>query len=217
MERSSLSSRPVTAPSLALDDRHGTRADRAASGMKHLALLCLLVVPVVAQAQTQGANTHHSESTINPRPDPGLSMHRTGFDERTLREKMAPADQDAEMTRAALQAAQLVDANRTGELWDGASSVARNAVTREAFVSQITAERGKAGALVGRGKPSVSRMRYAAGAPVPEGVYVSVAFPTRFANNPQPVRELVSFRLEDDKVLRLTGYALTPPAASPSR
>jgi len=132
-------------------------------------------------------------------------------------EKMALAKQDAEMSRAALQAAQLVDANRTGELWDGASSVARNAVTREAFVSQIAAARGKVGALVGRGKPSVSRMRYGAGAPVPEGIYVNVAFPTRFANSPQPVRELVSFRLEDDKVLRLAGYALTPPVASPSR
>lgn len=161
-------------------------------------LFFFLLMPFVTLAQAP------SQSIIStPVPDEG--------DAAALRE------QRARVTNAALQAAQLVDANRTGELWDGASSVARNAVTREAFVSQITAERSKAGALVGRGKPSVSRMRYAAGAPVPEGTYVSVAFPTRFANNPQPVRELVSFRLEDDKVLRLAGYALTPPAASPSR
>jgi hypothetical protein len=33
--------------------------------------------------------------------------------------------QDAEMGAAAAKAAQLVDANRAGELWDGASAVAR--------------------------------------------------------------------------------------------
>ncbi len=208
MERSSLSSRPVAAPAVTLDDTPGTRAGWTGRGMKHVALLCLLVMPLVVQAQ---------DSTINPRPDPGLSRRGSAFDQKRVDEKMALAKQDAEMSRAALQAAQLVDANRTGELWDGASSVARNAVTREAFASQIAATRGKVGALVSRGKPSVSRMRYGAGAPVPEGTYVNVAFPTRFANSPQPVRELVSFRLEDDKVLRLAGYALTPPVASPSR
>lgn len=114
--------------------------------------------------------------------------------------------QDAQMAAAGLRAAQLVDAGRSGELWDGASEVAKKAVTREAFVRQIGAERARLGALVGRGVASVARVRYGAGAQVPAGVYVNVSFPSRFANAPQPIRELVSLRLDDDRTWRVVGY-----------
>src|SRR5690606_4613520 len=40
------------------------------------------------------------------------------------------ARQDEEMTRAAQRVAQLVDANQAAQVWDGASAVARKAVTR---------------------------------------------------------------------------------------
>ncbi|MEE7567700.1 DUF4019 domain-containing protein, partial [Xanthomonas sp. Kuri4-3] len=92
------------------------------------------------------------------------------------------------------------------------SAVARKAVTRDAFVKQIAAERGRLGPLVGRGQGSVTRVKYGPGAQVPEGLYVNVSFPTRFANTPQPVRELVSFRLDEDKVWRLSGYSLRTAA-----
>lgn len=120
--------------------------------------------------------------------------------------------QNAEMAQAATRVAQMVDANQTGPLWDGASAVARKAVTRDAFVKQIAAERGRLGPLVGRGQGSVTRVKYGPGAQVPEGLYVNVSFPTRFANTPQPVRELVSFRLDEDKVWRLSGYSLRTAA-----
>jgi hypothetical protein len=118
------------------------------------------------------------------------------------------AKQDADMTRAAQQVAQLVDAQQAGQVWDGASAVARKAVTREAFANSVNGDRNKLGALVSRGKPSITRVQYPAGAAVPEGIYLNVSFPTRFANNAQPVRELVSFRLDEDKVWRASGYSV---------
>lgn len=119
--------------------------------------------------------------------------------------------QDAQMAQAGLRAAQLVDAGRSGELWDGASAVAKKAVTREVFVRQVDASRARLGALLGRGVASVARVQYAAGSQVPPGVYVNVSFPSRFANAPQPVRELVSLRLDEDKTWRLVGYHVGPP------
>ena len=118
------------------------------------------------------------------------------------------ARQDEEMTRAAQRVAQLVDANQAAQVWDGASAVARKAVTRDQFATSVSADRTRLGALVSRGKPSITRVQYPAGTSVPEGIYVNVSFPTRFANNAQPVRELVSFRLDEDKVWRASGYSL---------
>ena len=54
--------------------------------------------------------------------------------------------------------------------------------------------------------------QYSAGAAVPEGLYINVSFPTRFANSAQPVRELVSFRFDEDQVWRLAGYSLRASA-----
>lgn len=123
----------------------------------------------------------------------------------------ALARQNAEMGQVALKVAQMVDANQLGPLWDGASVVAKKAVTRDAFVRQVGAERARLGALAGRGGASVTRVKYGPGAQVPEGLYVNVSFPTRFANAAQPVRELVSFRLDEDRVWRVSGYSLRMP------
>lgn len=76
----------------------------------------------------------------------------------------------------------------------------------DAFHISITA--------VSRGKPSITRVQYPAGASVPEGIYLNVSFPTRFANNAQPVRELVSFRLDEDKVWRASGYSVRAASAN---
>ncbi len=85
------------------------------------------------------------------------------------------------MTQAALRVAQMVDGNQVASLWDGASKVAKTAVKRDVFVSQIGTERARLGAVVGRGQGSVTRVKYGPGAQVPEGLYVNVSFPTRFA------------------------------------
>lgn len=120
------------------------------------------------------------------------------------------AKQDAEMSGAAAQVAQLVDQNRTGEVWDGASAVARTVVSKQAFVQQIAADRKTLGALIERKQIGVSRNYYEANNPqgLPVGLYITVTYATRFANAPQPVREIVSFHADDDKTWRVSGYSL---------
>ena len=118
------------------------------------------------------------------------------------------ARQDAEMSKAAAKVVQLVDTGKTTEVWDGSSKVAKAVVTKEAFVSQISTDRKKLGAPAERKQVAVTRSAYKAGGQVPAGNYINVVYSTRFANAPQPVRELVSFHLDDDKTWRVSGYSL---------
>lgn len=118
------------------------------------------------------------------------------------------AQQDAEMARAAQQVVQMIDANRTGEVWDLSTEVVKRLVPRDSFVQQVGADRARLGAPAGRGQPVVSRTQFRDGGDVPAGLYINIAFPARFANSPEPVRELVSFRLDEDQVWRVSGYSL---------
>lgn len=118
------------------------------------------------------------------------------------------AKQDADMTQAALRVMQLVDANRIGEVWDGASAVMKQAVPKDEFVKQVTIDRNRMGAASNRANPAVTRTQGQQGSPVPEGLYINVQTATKFANQAEAVRELVSFRLDEDKVWRVSGYTL---------
>jgi hypothetical protein len=168
-------------------------------------LLLSLLLPAVALAQTPPPAT--------PAPAPARPAPTA-----PARPALTPAQQaqvqkqDQEMVAAALKVATLVDAGRAGEVWKGASAVARRSVTEQAFVAQLDSDRKRLGALVSRGQPVVTRVQYRAGATVPEGLYVNVSFPTRFTNSTQPVRELVSFRFDEDKVWRLAGYSVRAAA-----
>ncbi|MCS4279348.1 DUF4019 domain-containing protein [Stenotrophomonas rhizophila] len=172
-------------------------------------LLLSALLPFAALAQTPPPPATPAPAPARPAPAAAPSA----------RPALSPAQQaqvqkqDAEISAAALQIAHLIDANRAGEAWKGASAVAKKSVTEQAFVSQLTADRQRLGALASRGQPVVTRVKYAAGATVPEGLYINVSFPTRFANSAQPVRELVSFRFDEDRIWRLAGYSVR--AATP--
>ncbi|CRX66854.1 unnamed protein product [Stenotrophomonas maltophilia] len=176
-------------------------------------LLLLSLLPLTALAQAPAPATP-APAPARPAPtSPAAAKPATaGAPALTAAHQAQVQKQDAEMGAAALKAAQLVDANRAGELWDGASAVARRAVPKATFVSQLAAERTRLGALAGRGQPTITRVKYSPGAAVPEGLYINVSFPTRFANSVQPVRELVSFRFDEDQVWRLAGYSLRASA-----
>lgn len=126
----------------------------------------------------------------------------------TRQQKADQARRDAEITRAAQQVVAMVDGGRIGEVWDGASAAVRRIVPRTEFVAQVAADRERLGAPVSRGEATIHRERYAAGGQVPQGEYLNVATPTRFAKARQPVRELVSFRLDEDRVWRVSGYSV---------
>ena len=130
------------------------------------------------------------------------------MEQLTPEQRAALAKQDADMGQAALQVMQLVDANRIGEVWDGASATMKQAVTRDEFIKQVTIDRNRLGAASTRANPQVSRSLFRAGQQVPEGLYINVRSATKFANQAQPVRELVSFRLDEDRVWRVSGYSL---------
>lgn len=121
------------------------------------------------------------------------------------------AKQNTDMSKAALQVMQMVDANQIGEIWDNASATMKRMVTRDDFVKQITIDRNNLGKVSSRGNPAVSRSQFPAGAQVPEGFYLNVAVPSTFAKSQTPVRELVSFRLDEDKTWRVSGYSLRGP------
>ena len=117
-------------------------------------------------------------------------------------------EQDARMEAAARQVAALVDARRTGEVWEGASPVAVRHLARESFITGVDRDRQRLGPLVSRGQASVSRVRFGEGAVVPAGLYINISFASRFSHSAQPVRELVSFRLDEDGVWRVSGYSV---------
>lgn len=115
--------------------------------------------------------------------------------------------QNQQMERAALQVAQMVDQNQVAQLWDGASSITKQIVSRDAFVRGVDTDRKTVGLPVAR---SLALLTYSQsdGRTLPPGLFVNVAFATHFANEKQPVRELISFYLDNDHVWRVTGYSL---------
>lgn len=111
------------------------------------------------------------------------------------------------LAAAAIQAAQLIDAGRTGEVWDGASTVAKRSVDRKKFSDSIAAQRKPLGATTARRWTLVSRHSTAGTEQLPAGTYANVEFDTQFAGN-RSGHELISFRQDEDGTWRLAGYVL---------
>lgn len=161
----------------------------------------LVATPLLAWGQTAAPRTPA------PAPTPAATPAANAA---SAQQREALARQDAQMSAAATQVASLIDAGRAGEVWDGASEVMRKAASRADFIQAMGADRQRLGALAQRAQPSVTRVQYAAGGAVPQGLYLNVSFATRFANSAQPVRELVSFRLDEDRTWRVSGYSVRP-------
>lgn len=115
--------------------------------------------------------------------------------------------QNQQMEQAALQVAKMVDQNQVAQLWDGASTVARQIVTRDAFIKGVETDRRTVGLPQTR---NLALLTYSQsdGRKAPPGLFANVSFATRFVNEKQPVRELISFHLDNDHVWRVTGYSL---------
>lgn len=108
---------------------------------------------------------------------------------------------------AALQVAQMIDAGRAAELWDGASAVTRRFVQRRAFVGGVDRMRAPHGVVQGRAWTAVRRQQIAGTQQeLPAGVYISVEFATQAAGKMH--RELVTFRADEDGTVRLSGYVM---------
>lgn len=170
--------------------------------MNKLRLLSVLAA-LAFSASVSAQQSSQPRPAAQPAPAAGQQAEQLTPEQRAALER-----QNVQMGQAAQQVMQLVDANRTGEIWDGASAAMKRLVTRDEFVKQITIDRNRLGAVSTRANPTVSRSMFKAGAQVPEGLYINIATATKFANQPQPVRELVSFRLDEDRQWRVSGYSL---------
>jgi hypothetical protein len=117
------------------------------------------------------------------------------------------AQRNEQIERAAVQIAELVDQDRTAQVWDGSSPVAKQLVSRDAFTKAIHKDRQTVGSLVTRNFTSLS-FSQSDGKRIPAGLFANVVFATRFANEKEAVRELISFHLDSDQVWRVSGYTL---------
>lgn len=111
------------------------------------------------------------------------------------------------VVQAAVAIAQMIDGGRIAEVWDGSSPISQKQVDRKKFVDTITAQRKPLGAPTARHWVAVTRNVVQNNPSVPNGLYVSARFETHFANN-RVASELFSFRFDDDKTWRLSGYSI---------
>jgi uncharacterized protein DUF4019 len=180
--------------------------------MNHRFLLSAALLACIGTASAQQAQP--SRPAQQPAARPAAAQQpaaRPAQQALTPQQQAQLAKQNADMSKAALQVMQMVDANQIGQVYDTASATMKRMVTRDDFVKQITIDRNRLGKVSARGNPAVSRSQFPAGAAVPAGFYLNVAVPTTFAKSQTPVRELVSFRLDEDKTWRLSGYSLRGP------
>src|SRR5690606_26809774 len=136
---------------------------------------------------------------------PSQQQARPAQQQLTPQQQAQLAKQNSDMSKAALQVMQMVDANQIGEIWDNASATMKRVVSRDDFVKQITIDRNRLGTVSSRGNPAVSRSQFPAGAQVPEGFYLNVAVLTTCSKSQGAVGELVSYRHDEDKTWRVSG------------
>lgn len=125
----------------------------------------------------------------------------------TPQQKAQLQKQDVQMAEAGLRVAQMVDQNQLGQIWDQSSSVNKQTTKRADFVQSVSTDRAKLGTPGERKLQSITRTS-SSGGKVPAGIYINVSYATRFAKTQAPVRELISFHLDSDKVWRVAGYSL---------
>ncbi|MBD8899769.1 DUF4019 domain-containing protein [Rhodanobacter sp. DHG33] len=163
---------------------------------KQIALsAALLAAPAALLAQSQPAAT------------PAAGQANQAAPALTPQQLAAIKQQNEAMAQGAARVAQMIDQGQAGQVWDGASSGTKQVVARDSFVKQIAADRAQVGKLVSRKLAAISRSQSTDGR-APAGIYINVSFATQFANEKQPVRELISFHLDSDKTWRVSGYTL---------
>jgi hypothetical protein len=101
-----------------------------------------------------------------------------------------------------------MDAGQAAKLWDEASAVTKKSVTRDAFIAGINKARQPLGKSSGRNWVSIRR-QVGDGKALPPGLYASAEFLVEFAGK-RTMRELVSFRLDEDGTWRFSGYVVQP-------
>ena len=112
------------------------------------------------------------------------------------------------LVKSAQATIQQIDEGNPAAVWEGMSGTVKQRVPRKDFVEATVRARQPLGAPGTRYWVAISRQELAAAtASAPAGMYGSVQFETLFQGN-KTVRELVSFRLDEDKTWRASGYTV---------
>ncbi|MDQ0086119.1 hypothetical protein J2W35_006500 [Variovorax boronicumulans] len=98
-----------------------------------------------------------------------------------------------------------VDSGRLGDLWNAASPVTRQTVPKAQFIEGLAEARKPLGAPSSRMWMMLARQQVGTEKGVMGGQYMSIEYQTSFAKGVIK-RELVSFRLDEDKIWRFSGY-----------
>ncbi|MGJ7525973.1 DUF4019 domain-containing protein [Variovorax sp. GB1P17] len=115
----------------------------------------------------------------------------------------------SDMVRGGMQAIQMIDQGKAGELWDGATAAARKRVTRADFTDKVAGSRTTLGAPRQRTWVAINRRVVTDPDGDTAGQYISIEYETRFTGKPEStLRELVSFHLDSDRIWRFSGYVL---------
>jgi hypothetical protein len=116
--------------------------------------------------------------------------------------------QDQALGQAALVLIKKIDENKAGEVWDISSAVTHKIVSRQDFIARVGSQRAVLGTAGTRMPLGVHHLRIDGKSGVPAGLYVNVAFDTRFSGAARNVQEMVSFVLDADNVWRFAGYSI---------
>ena len=117
-----------------------------------------------------------------------------------------PVDANS-LIEAGARVARIVDEGKAGDLWDGASAVVKQMVPRQRFTDTVAAAREPLGPAASRAWASVTRTTSPGTPELPAGQYVTVQYDTSFGAG-KTAKEMISFRLDDDKTWRITGYVI---------
>jgi hypothetical protein len=138
---------------------------------------------------------------------PAPSQQQSAAKQLTPEQRAAIRKQNQVLVRYAESIVAMIDNGQVGQVWDQASQAAKQSVSRDQFVKATKADRAKLGKMKWRKLAAVTRSLLKGGK-LPAGYYVNVNFATRFDNQANPIRELVSFHLDRDRKWRLSGYTV---------
>ncbi|SAK51800.1 membrane protein [Caballeronia temeraria] len=159
-----------------------------------LAALVLASTSIACQAQqTQQTQKPQQPAVVRP----------------LTKEQQAALDkQDQDVAQVASAVVRLIDQNKAGDVWDQASPIAKQIISRDDFVKKVTRDRSPLGAPGLRMPMGVKHYRYDGSGNMPAGAYLNILFDTQFAQVSQSSREMVTFILDSDNVWRFVGYSV---------
>lgn len=141
-------------------------------------------------------------------PAPQQPIQSAAARSLTKEQQDALDKQDQDIAQVALAIVRLIDQSKTGEVWDQASPIAKQIISRDDFTKKITHDRAPLGTPGMRMPMGVKHYHYDGSGNMPAGAYINILFDTQFSQASRSAREMVTFILDSDKVWRFVGYSV---------